>query len=72
VFQVLGVDRIGSAALVEALLASDDAIWNEWRGPKDDRPPHKLTLPGRVVRRWNGEGLDLIARGLRSDNVRVF
>jgi hypothetical protein len=31
-----------------------------------------LRLPGRVVRRWNGEGLDLIARGLRSDRVRIF
>ena len=32
----------------------------------------QLRLPGRVVRRWNGEGLDLIARGLRSDRVRIF
>ena len=32
----------------------------------------QLRLPGRVVRRWNAEGLDLIARGLRSDKVRVF
>ena len=32
----------------------------------------RLRLPGRVVRRWNSEGLDLIARGLRSDRVRIF
>jgi hypothetical protein len=32
----------------------------------------RLLLPGRVVRRWNSEGLDLIAHGLRSDRVRIF
>jgi hypothetical protein len=32
----------------------------------------RMRLPGRVVRRWNSEGLDLIARGLRSDRVRIF
>jgi hypothetical protein len=32
----------------------------------------RLRLPGRVVRRWNGEGLDLIARGLVGDRVRIF
>jgi hypothetical protein len=36
-------DRIASAALVEALTGLDDGRWNEWRGPKDDRPPRKLT-----------------------------
>ena len=37
-----------------------------------DHAARRLRLPGRVVRRWNAEGLDLIARGLRSDRVRVF
>jgi hypothetical protein len=32
----------------------------------------KLRLPGRVVRRWNNEGLDLIAAGLQRDEVMVF
>jgi hypothetical protein len=32
----------------------------------------RLRLPGRVVRRWNSEGLDLIARGLVGDRVRIF
>jgi hypothetical protein len=32
----------------------------------------KLQLPGRIVRRWNNEGLDLIAAGLRRDEVGVF
>ena len=31
-----------------------------------------LRLPGRIVRRWNGEGCDLIARGLVRDGVRIF
>jgi hypothetical protein len=43
VFQALGVDRIASLALVEALIGLDDGLWNEWRGPNDDRPPRKLT-----------------------------
>jgi hypothetical protein len=32
----------------------------------------KLRLPGRVVRRWHGEGCDLIAKGLVRDKIRVF
>jgi Protein of unknown function (DUF3631) len=44
VFQARGIDRIASAALVEALLGLDDGLWNEWRGPIDDRQPRKLTL----------------------------
>jgi hypothetical protein len=43
VFLARGVDRITSLALVEALVGLDYGLWNEWRGPHDDRPPHKLT-----------------------------
>jgi hypothetical protein len=32
----------------------------------------KLSLPGRLVRRWNREGLDQIAIGLTCDGVRIF
>ena len=32
----------------------------------------RLALPGRLARRWNGEGLDPIAAGLRRDAVAVF
>jgi hypothetical protein len=32
----------------------------------------RLRLPGRIVRRWNREGLDTIAAGLRRDTVAVF
>jgi hypothetical protein len=37
-----------------------------------DHAARRLRLPGRIVRRWNAEGLDLIAHGLRSDRVRIF
>jgi Protein of unknown function (DUF3631) len=43
VFHARGIDRITSVALVEALLGTDDGFWSEWRGPRDARPPHKLT-----------------------------
>ena len=36
------------------------------------RAAHKLKLPGRLVRRWNEQGLDLIAEGLIRDSVAVF
>jgi hypothetical protein len=32
----------------------------------------RLKLPHRLVRRWNNEGLDLIAAGLIRDDVEVF
>jgi hypothetical protein len=32
----------------------------------------RLRTPARVVRRWNRESLDLIASGLRRDQVAVF
>jgi hypothetical protein len=32
----------------------------------------RLRLPGRLVGRWNGEGLALIACGLVGDRVRIF
>lgn len=43
VFLARGTDRVASAALVEGLLKLDDGLWHDWRGPRDDRPPHKLT-----------------------------
>ena len=42
VFDTIGVDRISSLALVEALHAIEDGLWLDWRGPNDDRPPRKL------------------------------
>jgi hypothetical protein len=43
VFQEKGVDRITSKDLVAGLLGLNDGDWNEWRGSKEDRPPHQLT-----------------------------
>ena len=43
VFDALGVDRLTSAALVEALLALEDSLWHDWRGLRDDRPARKLS-----------------------------
>jgi hypothetical protein len=37
-----------------------------------ERAARRLGLPGRLARRWNREGLDTIATGLRRDCVRVF
>jgi hypothetical protein len=42
------------------------------RDSDTDGAARRLRLPGHVVRRWNGEGLGLIARGLVTDRVRVF
>jgi hypothetical protein len=42
-FNTLGADRMTSAALVDALIEIDDGLWHDYRGPKDDRPPRKLT-----------------------------
>jgi hypothetical protein len=42
ILTTLGADRIASGTLVEALLALDDGMWMDWRGPRDDRPPRKL------------------------------
>jgi hypothetical protein len=37
-----------------------------------EQAARKLQLPGRFARRWNHEGLDLIAAGLRRDSVAVW
>ena len=43
VFQQRETDRLTSKDLVNDLLDLNDGDWNEWRGPKEDRPPHRLT-----------------------------
>jgi hypothetical protein len=45
IFQARRVDRIASAALIEALIEVGDGRWAEFRGVNDDRPPRKLTQP---------------------------
>jgi hypothetical protein len=46
--------RMTSADLIAALLALDDAPWNEWTGPNDDRLPRKFTQSelARMLRRF--------------------
>jgi uncharacterized protein DUF3631 len=43
IFLAREIDRILSSELVDALIAIDDAPWHDWRGPRDDRSPRKLT-----------------------------
>jgi hypothetical protein len=52
IFNAWGVDRIASAALVEQLIGLDDGIWHDWRGPRDDQLPRKLSKGelGRLLR----------------------
>jgi hypothetical protein len=42
IFLTWEIDRIATVALIKALLALDDGLWADWRGPNDDRPPRKL------------------------------
>jgi Protein of unknown function (DUF3631) len=45
IFHARNVDRVGSAALIEALVELGDGRWAEFPGVNDDRPPRKLTQP---------------------------
>lgn len=42
------------------------------RGQDMERAAHRAKLPEVLLRRWNREGLDQIAAGLRRDGVGVF
>jgi hypothetical protein len=55
IFDRLGVDRIASKVLIDELRALDDGMWNDWRGPNDDRPPRKLNQSdlARLLRLFN-------------------
>ena len=43
IFDREGVDRIVSATLVATMHEHDNGFWSEYRGPKDDRQPHRLS-----------------------------
>jgi hypothetical protein len=40
------LDRIGSEALVTALIELAEERWGEWRGPRGDGPPRQLSKRG--------------------------
>ena len=46
VFETLDTDRVPSADLVGGLLLMDEAPWSEWRGPRGDQQPRRLSLSG--------------------------
>jgi hypothetical protein len=55
-FAALGTDRVPSATLVGRLHDIEDGLWHDWRGPNDDRPPHKLTQ-GELARLLRAFGI---------------
>ena len=67
IFDALGLDRINSAALVEALLGLDDSLWNDWRGLRDDRPARKLNQGelARLLRPFDIRPRSVWSRGQR-------
>jgi len=42
-FDAHRVDRLASAAIIEALNGLEDGLWSEWRGIADDQHPHRLS-----------------------------
>jgi hypothetical protein len=45
IFDMLGAERLASKVVVDALIEHDD-MWAEWRGPRGDERPRKLTQGG--------------------------
>ena len=43
IFDRRGTDRLHSKVIVDELNDLPDAPWSEWRGPKGDQSPRKLT-----------------------------
>lgn len=37
------VDRLASKVIVDELIELPDGLWNEWRGPRDEQAPRRLT-----------------------------
>jgi uncharacterized protein DUF3631 len=46
IFDRLNIDRVASTVLVDALLALDESMWTDWRGPNDSGPSRKLNQTG--------------------------
>lgn len=49
IFDQTGADRMASEILVKALLDIEESGWSEYRGPRDDQTPRKLSQ-GEVAR----------------------
>ncbi len=49
-----------------------ELVYQSLRTLDTEHAARRLRLPGRVVRKWNTEGLGLIAQGLRTNRVRIF
>jgi hypothetical protein len=43
IFDRAGVDRLPSSAIVAGLIDLPEGLWAEWRGPRGDQNPHRLT-----------------------------
>ena len=43
IFTARGEDRLTSAVMAADLVALDDSLWSEWRGPRDDQQPRRLS-----------------------------
>jgi hypothetical protein len=50
------VDRLASAVLVADLIEMPHALWSEWRGPRDDQTPRKLSQ-GEMARMLSPFGI---------------
>lgn len=48
------------------------ALWKSRDADVDFIAKRKLKLPPHVARKWNEEGLSVVARGLVKDRIRVF
>ncbi len=58
--------------LPQLLCVVQTATFGRSHGHDLDWSARRLALPGRLVRRWHRDGLDLIAAGLRRENARIF
>jgi len=70
------VDRLASAAIIEALNGLEDGLWSEWRGTDDDQHPHRLSQ-GELARllaafRIRPRTIWPIPRGLQTKSFKGY
>jgi hypothetical protein len=68
VFNEAAADRMASEPLVKALLDLEESEWSDYRGPRDDRAPRKLTQGelARLLRPFGIHPRSVWPRGNRS------